>query len=400
MAIQKKIYTFDSVVRLIITFALLYLFVKLLSYLSDVLIPFAIALLLAYLINPLVLLVQKKIRNRLIAVLTSLVAVIAVFVLLAWIFIPIIISEITHMGHIISDLVTKSDLAEKAARRLPPDLWKAIKDLLALEQVQRIFQTDNFFQIVNSTLKKLIPGVWGLITGAATLLVGLVVVIVVFLYVVFLLLDYQKVKEGWKNLIPLAYRDTIIQFSFEFNAAMKRHFRAQALVASCVGVLFALGFWIIGLPMGIILGLFIGLLNMVPYLQIIGFVPAGLMALFHALEKGSSFWLELGLLILVIITVQTIQDTILVPTIHGKSTGLSPAMILLSLSIWGKLLGFLGLLLALPMTFLVVAYYKRFLVLSKTHEPGVAEIFTASLKKPEEPKSDLPESDVEQVDGD
>ena len=399
MAIQRKTYTFDSVVRLIITIIMLYLFVRLLSYLSTVLIPFAIALLLAYLINPLVLLVQKKLRNRLIAVLTSLVAVTAVFVLLGWIFMPIIINEIAHMGHIISDLVSKSDLAEKAARRLPPDLWKAIKDLISLEQVQRIFQTDNFFQIVNSTLKKLIPGVWGLITGTATLLVGLIAVLLVFLYVVFLLLDYQKVRDGWKNLIPPAYRDTVVQFAFEFNAAMKRHFRAQALVASCVGVLFALGFWIIGLPMGIILGLFIGLLNMVPYLQIIGFVPAGLMALFHALEKGSSFWLELGLLILVIITVQTIQDTILVPTIHGKSTGLSPAMILLSLSIWGKLLGFLGLLLALPMTFLVMAYYKRFLALSKTHEPGVAEIFTSSLKKPMEKENDLPELDGEQTDG-
>ena len=150
MEIQKKIYTFDSVVRLIITLTLLYLFVRLLAFLSDVLVPFAIALLLAYLINPLVLLVQKKIKNRLIAVLISLVVVVSVCGILAWIFIPIIINEIAHMGRIISDLVTKSELAEKAARRLPPDLWQAIKDLVSLEQVQQIFATDNMFQIANS----------------------------------------------------------------------------------------------------------------------------------------------------------------------------------------------------------------------------------------------------------
>jgi predicted PurR-regulated permease PerM len=118
---------------------------------------------------------------------------------------------------------------------------------------------------------------------------------------------------------------------------------------------------IIGMPMAILLGLFIGLLNMVPYLQIIGLIPAFLLALVHALETGGNLWTMLALTGLVFVVVQIIQDAILVPRIMGKEMGLSPAMILLSLSIWGKLLGIFGLLIALPMTCLLVAYYRRFL---------------------------------------
>jgi predicted PurR-regulated permease PerM len=124
--------------------------------------------------------------------------------------------------------------------------------------------------------------------------------------------------------------------------------------------------------LGILLGLFIGLLNMVPYLQIIGLIPAFLLALIHALEMGGDFWMILSLTGLVFAVVQIIQDAILVPKIMGRVTGLSPAMILLSLSIWGKLLGVFGLLIALPMTCLLLAYYRRFLVTAEVRDASLS----------------------------
>ncbi len=201
-----------------------------------------------------------------------------------------------------------------------------------------------------------------LITGTASFIMGLVGLAVIGLYLVFLLLDYQKVRHGWKDLLPPAYREAVTGFVSDFDSAMRRYFRGQAAVASIVGVLCAMGFWLIDLPMGILLGLFIGLLNMVPYLQVVGLIPAFLLALVHSLEAGSNLWAVLGLTGLVFVVVQIIQDAILVPKIMGRVTGLSPAMILLSLSIWGKLLGIFGLLIALPMTCLLLAYYHRFLV--------------------------------------
>ena len=362
MLFNGKPYTLDRIVHIVITVGLLGGLIWLLGYLSDVLIPFAVALLLAYLINPLVLLVQKKVGNRVAAVFISLFAVLMGVVLLGWLFIPVITKEIAHMGKISTAVVSNSDLAERAATHLPPDLWQAVKDFAARKEVQDFFKTENFWSIAEGVTRKVLPGVWGVITGTASFIMGVVGLAVIGLYLVFLLFNYQKIKESWMDLIPPAYREAVTGFVEEFNLAMKRYFRGQAAVASIVGVLFALGFWIIGLPMGILLGLFIGLLNMVPYLQIIGLIPAFLLALVHALEIGGSLWMILALTGLVFAVVQIIQDAVLVPKIMGRVTGLSPAMILLSLSIWGKLLGVFGLLIALPMTCLLLAYYRRFLV--------------------------------------
>jgi predicted PurR-regulated permease PerM len=368
MLFNGKPYTLDRIVRIVITVGLLGGLVWLLGYLSDVLIPFTAALLLAYLINPLVLLVQKKVKNRVAAVFISLFAVLIGVTLLAWLLIPMITKEIAHMGKILTAVVGNSDLAERAAKHLPPDLWQAVKDYAARKEVQDFFKTENFWSIAEGVTRKVLPGVWGVIAGTASFIMGLVGLAVIGLYLVFLLFNYQKVKENWKGLIPPAYREAVTGFVEEFNLAMKRYFRGQAAVASIVGVLFALGFWIIGLPMGILLGLFIGLLNMVPYLQIIGLIPAFLLALVHALEIGGSLWMILSLTGLVFAVVQIIQDAILVPKIMGRVTGLSPAMILLSLSVWGKLLGVFGLLIALPMTCLLLAYYRRFLVTTEVRD--------------------------------
>ncbi|MEE8383023.1 MAG: AI-2E family transporter [Thermodesulfobacteriota bacterium] len=368
MLFNGKPYTLDRIVRIVITVGLLGGLVWLLGYLSDVLIPFTVALLLAYLINPLVLLVQKKVKNRVAAVFISLFAVLIGVTLLAWLFIPMITKEIAHMGKILTAVVGNSDLAERAAKHLPPDLWQAVKDYAARKEVQDFFKTGNFWSIAEGVTRKVLPGVWGVIAGTASFIMGLVGLAVIGLYLVFLLFNYQKVKESWKDLIPTAYREAVTGFVEEFNLAMKRYFRGQAAVASIVGVLFALGFWIIGLPMGILLGLFIGLLNMVPYLQIIGLIPAFLLALVHALEIGGNLWMILSLTGLVFAVIQAIQDVVLVPKIMGRVTGLSPAMILLSLSVWGKLLGVFGLLIALPMTCLLLAYYRRFLVTTEVRD--------------------------------
>ncbi len=360
MDLYSKPFTLDRIVRIGILTGVIWALVWLMKYLSDVLIPFAVALLLAYLINPLVVLVQGKIRNRVAAVFISLLAVVAAVTVAGGLVAPLIVEEVSHTGKVLSNLVNNSDMAARAAKRLPPDLWQAVKDIAARREVQELFNADNIWKVLEIVARKILPGVWGLITGTASFVLGLVGVVIIILYLVFLLLDYQRIREGWKELIPPPYREAIVEFVAEFDAAMNRYFRAQAAVASMVGVIFAVGFFLIGLPLGILLGLFIGLLNMVPYLQILGLIPAVLLAGVHAVETGTSFWVILGFTGLVFVVAQLIQDGFLVPRIMGQVTGLSPAMILLSLSIWGKLLGILGLIIALPMTCLLLAYYRRF----------------------------------------
>lgn len=362
---DSKPYTFDRVVRIALSVGLLCGLIWLMGYLSDVLIPFAVALLLAYLANPLVLLVQKMVKGRTAAVFISLFIIIGLAAIVGILLVPMILNEITHMGRVLSEVANNSALAERAVNLLPPDLWQVLKDYAAHKEIQDFFKTESFWSVAETVARKVMPGVWGIITGTTSLIMGVVGLSVIGLYLIFLLLDYQKVSEEWKDLLPETVRGPVAGFVQEFEDAMSRYFRAQAGVAAIVGVLFAIGFSIIGLPMGILLGLFIGLMNMVPYLQMIGLIPAFLFALVYALETGSGVFAIMGLTGLVFVIVQIIQDTLLVPKIMGKVTGLNPAMILLSLSIWGKLLGLFGLLIALPMTCLLLAYYRSLLSSSK-----------------------------------
>jgi predicted PurR-regulated permease PerM len=215
--------------------------------------------------------------------------------------------------------------------------------------------------MAKDTAKKLLPGVWGVLSGAANVLTFITGLLVIMLYVVFLLIDYHNMAARWRDYLPPSMRDDVSRFVEEFIQATNRYFRSQALVACCVAVLFAISFSIIGLPLAILMGIFIGLLNMVPYLQIVGTIPCLLLAGLKALEQGDNFLGALGLVLLVFGVVQLIQETVLVSRFQGEAMGLSPAIILLSISVWGKLLGFLGLILALPLTCLGLIYYRRYL---------------------------------------
>ena len=169
-------------------------------------------------------------------------------------------------------------------------------------------------------------------------------------------------------MLPLRFRHFAVKLVSDVGQGMNKYFRGQGLVAFCVGVLFSIGFLIIDFPMAIGLGMFIGLLNMVPYLQLIGFIPVTVLAVVKAADTGESFWLIMLGAIIVFTVVQIIQDTILTPRIMGKVMGLNSAIILLSLSIWGSLLGIMGMIIALPMTTLIITYYQDYVINKKRGE--------------------------------
>ncbi len=202
-------------------------------------------------------------------------------------------------------------------------------------------------------------------SGSISLLIGIFLSFIVFLYLIFILVDYDRIVRGFSGLIPVKYRNRTMMVLTDVKNSMNRYLRGQSLVALCVAILFATGFKIIGLPLGIAFGLFMGFLNLVPYLQIAGYLPALLLCLLKAAETGQNFWWIALSAATVLIVVQIIQDSIIVPKIMGKVTGLNPAIILLSLSIWGSLMGIVGMIIALPMTSLLLSYYQCFIINSE-----------------------------------
>ena len=358
---NDRSFTFNLVVQLALFAGLAWGLVLLLDYLSDVLLPFVTGLVVAYFLDPVTNRVQHVIKPRVLAALFTLVSITLAVFLVVRLMVPIVGNELAEMGRTVSKMATDTELAQAAKARLPENVWEEVNEILKRDDVKRYLTSDGAVQMAKDTAKKLSPGVWSVLSGAANVLTFITGLLVIMLYVVFLLIDYHNMATRWRDYLPPGMRDDVSGFVGEFIQATNRYFRSQALVACCVAVLFAIGFSIIGLPLAILMGIFIGLLNMVPYLPILGIIPCLILAGLKALEQGDSFLGGLGIVMLVFGVVQVIQETVLVPRIQGKAMGLSPAIILLSLSVWGKLLGFLGLILALPLTCLGLTYYRRYL---------------------------------------
>jgi predicted PurR-regulated permease PerM len=358
---NDRSFTIDRVVQLALFAGLAWCLVLLLDYLSDVLLPFVTGLVMAYFLDPVTNRVQHVIKKRVLAALFTLVTITLAVFLVIWFMVPMVGNELANMGRTVSKMAADTELAQAAKERLPENVWEEVNEILKRDDVKRYLNSDGVVQMAKDTAKKLLPGVWGVLSGAANVLTFITGFLVIMIYVVFLLIDYDNMAARWRDYLPPSMRDDVSGFVVEFIQATNRYFRSQTLVSCCVALLFALGFSIIGLPLAILMGIFIGLLNMVPYLQTVGTIPCLLLAGLKALEQGDSFIGALGFVLLVFGVVQLIQETVLVPRLQGEAMGLSPAIILLSLSVWGKLLGFLGLILALPLTCLGLTYYRRYL---------------------------------------
>ncbi len=358
-----KPFTFERVARMVFFTLVILGTYFLLDYLSEVLIPFIIAILLAYLIDPLVSFFQHRLRfkSRILSIIVALLLILAVLTGLGMILVPMISSEVRHMGNLMKDLARTIEIRRSYQEYIPEWLYQYLLEMTQNTDLQGLFEPSRFNEMILKLGQKALPGMWNLFSGTVTFLVGVFGMGIIFLYLIFILIDYRNTMQGWKDYLHPKIRVQVITLVHDFRQAMSMYFRAQTLIASIVGVLFAIGFSIINLPLGIVFGLFIGVLNLVPYLQLVSLLPATFLALIYSLDTGTSYLMYLGLVMLVYVVIQLIQDGFLVPKIMGNATGLNPAVILLSLSIWGKLLGFFGLLVALPLTFLLKSYYVAFL---------------------------------------
>ena len=344
------------VVRSIITVLVLAALYILIRRLSGVLLPFLISFVVAYMLAPIVKFFQEtcRLKNRLLSILVTLLLISGIISGIVAAVVPAISKQATSLSQSIKHYINQGD----SISYFSPEFNAEITELIQGLDVKALLQSNE----VQEGIKKAIPVLSEWIGNGINALGGLAVAFVCILYIIFLLIDYEKITKNWLKYIPERFSGTIQMLITDLDRNMNAYFRGQALVAGIVGILFAIGFQIIGLPMGIGIGLMIGVLNLVPYMQALGIPPCILLALIQASETGRPVWVTLLCLAAVFIIVQAIQDMVLVPKIMGDVTGMGPAWILLSLSIWGSLLGIVGMIIALPLTTLLVSYYKRFVL--------------------------------------
>ena len=372
---SRKRYDLDRITRMIITIICIVAAVMAINYLSGILLPFVIGGLLAYMLNPIVERIKQALhlKGRALASIIAMVLTLAIITMVLWWIIPYITSEFSSMTKMLADYAK----ASFKVPHVPAAIHDFIRQNIDLSQWQKLLTKEQWMNLLNNVAS----GTWSVLGGTMSVVMSLITILLVLMYMFFILLDYDKITRGFKAAIPTRYRKLSFKIMNDVEMTMSRYFRGQALVSLFVGIIFAIEFSIIDLPMAIVFGLFIGVLNMVPYLQLISFPIAAFLCLVASVSTGGSFWSLFGWTFAAYCICQVIQDLILIPTIMKQQMGLNPAIVFLSLSIWGYVLGFVGLIIALPLTTLIISYYSEYVL----HEPN--PFYSGSSNKKKEKKS-------------
>ena len=349
--LEQKI-TFDKLVRWIITALIIIAVIFTIDYLSNVLLPFFVAWMFAYLLYPIVHFTQYKLHvpTRALSIVVTLLLVTAVLVGVFYIIFPPMIEQFEKLG-----VLTTRYIQEKA-------------DTDNISQTIQHWVRDNYTQIesfvkqkdVTEAIKSAVPGVFNMLGQTASIIISIVASLITLLYMFFILLDYEYLTRNWIRIFPKKNRPFWNVLAGDVKRELNNYIRGQGLVALIMAILFCIGFTIIDFPMAIALGILIGIMDLVPYLHTFALIPTAFLALLKAADTGQNFWVVLGAAVAVFCIVQVIIDLIVTPKVMGKAMRLNPAILLLSLSVWGALLGFIGLIIALPLTTIIIAYYKRY----------------------------------------
>ena len=351
--ISRQPFTLDRVVRLVLSVGGFAFAIWLIYRLRSALLPFGVACLIAYMMVPFVRVKRPRrhMRSRVGPKIVTLFETLVFFLILCYFCIPSIIEEL----HVMASLLQRyAESSNETIPFLPPEIHDALHKSIDIKQISQWLTDQNLQGIFNN--------IFNVVTSGVGFVFEFLSWAIVFLYVAFILLDYERLMRGFRDLIPPKYRPQVQKISSDIKDSMNHYFRGQALIAAIVAAIYSVGFLLVGLPLAVIMGLFIGVLFMVPYLQFVSIIPVTLLCIVVSIDSSVDFWTIWWECIAVYAVVQIVADVILTPKIMGKAMGLNPAIILLSLSIWGSLLGILGMLIALPLTTLLISYYDTYII--------------------------------------
>lgn len=358
----REQFTFDKTARTIFFILFVIAITMMIRSIWSVVLPFVLAGIFAYVLLPFVKFVQYKLRvkNRIVSVVIVFIVVLSIISTTIILLIPSVKEEINKTINILSRYDTSGSILEMF---IPKNINKYINSLNFNALIHENLTTEN---ILNGT-KEILNQLNNVVSGTISAFSWGLVFLIGMVYFIFILVDFEKLVKGFVNLVPQNIKPICKNILKETDYYMNSYFRGQAVIALCVALLLSVGLNIIGLPMATVIGILIGVLNFVPYMQIFGFIPLGLMCILMSVQKGENvFWcLFLGYGVMAI--VQILQDTVITPSIMGKKMNMRPSLILFSISIWGYLLGFFGMLIALPLTMTIYSVYMKYILKDKEY---------------------------------
>ncbi|MGB7043734.1 MAG: AI-2E family transporter [Methylocella sp.] len=322
------------------------LLVLMLWLFSGVLLPFAAAVALGYLFDPVADRLERLGFNRLGATLLIMACFALVLVLIAVFIVPILWRQLASFIEALPAYAAKLEgLISAETERLSREYGGVLMRKLGLGNTGGAELANATHDLVAQAAQWATSFLNSLLTGGAALisLISLLVVTpVVFFY---MLLDWDKMIATIDGLVPLRHRETVRALAREINTAMEGFLRGQALVCLFLGAWYGIGLSLIGLNFGLLIGITAGVLSFVPY---VGSLTALVLSPAVAIVQDWPQWKLLAMSLGVVLTGQFLEGTILSPKLVGASVGLHPVWLIFALLAFGSLFGFTGLITAVP----------------------------------------------------
>ena len=341
----------DRIIWLVLGLLIAAAVIWLIHYLKDALLPFFVACAISYLLQPLVAF-NQRIFHRKGRILASILTVIEVTVVIggiAWISIPSVVNQLADLSEIMAKI---SD-----GRIRLPYHWMPV-----IHAVEKYMNPDYLYSTLSEIkFETILSKGTSLLEESFDVLLHCLNWALTLIYVIFILIDYPIIVSGFEKIVPKKYRPQAVDVLRDIGQKMNHYFRGQGKVALCAMVFYCVGFLIVGLPLAIPLGILVGILYMIPYFQYITLIPVAALCFIYSLGGSFEFWPELGKCICVYVVSQCICDYVITPHVMKKELDMNPAIILLSLSVWGSLLGIIGMIIALPVTALIMTYYEKYI---------------------------------------
>ncbi|MEO0522187.1 MAG: AI-2E family transporter [Pseudomonadota bacterium] len=307
-------------------------FLLLLWFLGNQLLPFVLGAAIAYFLDPVADKLERMGCSRVVAVGLITLGAILVFVIMALLVVPTLVGQ----------AVLLFNTAPTLAQNIGTFLTQQFPDLLNEESTLRQ-SLNSIGEAVRNRGGELLNTA---LTSAASLLNVVVLFIIVPVVAVYLLLDWDRMIAKIDDLLPRDHAPVIRRLAHEIDQTLAAFIRGMGTVCLILGTYYAIGLMLVGLQFGLVVGLIAGLLTFIPYL---GVLIGGILAFGLALFQFWGDWVSLGLVAGIFMFGQFVENNFLTPNLVGNSVGLHPVWLILALTVFGSLFGFVGMLVAVPL---------------------------------------------------
>ncbi|MBC7087223.1 MAG: AI-2E family transporter [Tissierellales bacterium] len=313
--------------------------------LSDILLAIILSVIFSYFLNPLVNYLQNKGLKRIVSTAVVYVAILIVFTILLVSFIPRTGSEIRNLADNLTKYVDNLNVFIDKFYSNYDNVFSSTPELLKTIEGVIESNTQKLQESISNGISNMISGISGFLSKALTLIL---IPIITF----YLLIDKNYFIKKVKEYIPLKYKDDILTLAHQINDVMNQFIKGRLLMALFVGTMTAIFLLIMNIDFAIVIGMITAIADIIPYIgPFLGFLPAVVLAFLSSPIKA--LWVAVFFVV-----IQWVENNILAPKVLGQSIGLHPLTVLLALIIGGGIFGVLGMILAVPVTAILMIIFR------------------------------------------